>query len=151
MKPDSHTRRTSRRVSTLLAVSILAIVGLLVAAAGAGAAGQARVIKLVTIQLTEKHPTKTTFVITEKTTMGGADVGHDTLTCAIVSPTKAICAVVFSLKSGTIKANVIVFDAPGGTGTITGGTGRYAGARGRLAYRSLNKDSTRTSVVLTLT
>jgi hypothetical protein len=110
------------------------------------------VIKFVAVQVSEKHPNDTTFVITDNDVMGSKKIGHDTLTCKIVGQTKAKCKIVFTRSSGTISASLTLsFSATGGRGTITGGTGEYTGASGTIAFKNLNKQGTRTSVALTLT
>ncbi len=144
--------RTSQAVSTFLTVMALAIVGVLLVATGAQAAGTAKVIKLISVKVSEKHSTENTFVIKENDFINGKKVGHDTLVCKVVSQAKAQCTVVFALTSGTIKAKfTTALSASGGRGTITGGPGEYATAKGRLVYRNLNEDGSRTAVTLTLT
>jgi hypothetical protein len=122
----------------------------LVAALGATAGSSVKVIRLVAVQQSQKD-TKTGFVIRDNDFSGAKRVGHDTVTCAVVSKVKANCKLVLVLAGGTLKGNIpILFSKTQGAGVITGGTGSYSGAKGAVVYRNLNKQGTRTSILVTL-
>jgi hypothetical protein len=130
-------------------VALTFVLGMLFAAS-AQAAGSSEVIKFVAVQLSQKA-TKNGFVIKDNDFVGRKKVGTDTLTCLVVSQSKANCKFLVVRASGTIRANLVLnFSASGGKGTITGGTGKYAGAKGTLVFKNLNEEGTRTSVVLRL-
>jgi hypothetical protein len=122
-----------------------------VAAAFSASAGTTvKVIRLTAVQQSQKE-SKTGFVIRDNDFSGGKRVGHDTLTCTVVSKVKANCKLLIVLAGGTLKGTVpILFSKTQGAGVITSGTGSYAGAKGALVYRNLNKQGTRTSLVVTL-
>jgi hypothetical protein len=129
---------------------VLAICALVVGI-NANAAGSVKVIRLVAVQVSQK-PTKAGFVIRDNDFSGKKKVGHDTLTCTVVSKQRANCRVVIVLTAGTLTGTVpLIFSRSQGTGLITSGTGSYSGSKGKLAYRNLNEQGTRTALVITLT
>lgn len=122
----------------------------LVASVGQAAAGST-VLRFVAVQVREKHPSDTSFIVENNDFVGARKVGTDTLRCRIVSDAKAACTIRFRRTEGTVTARLtLTFSQSHGTGTITGGTKNYAGASGTLAFRDLNDEGTRTSVVLAL-
>jgi hypothetical protein len=134
-----------------LPATVAVAVCALAAGMSAQAASSAKLIKLLSVQQSQKESANG-FVIRDNDFIGGKKAGRDTLTCKTASQQKANCTVLFVLSGGTIKGKfVIVFSKSGGQGTIVGGTGKYAGAKGKLAYRNLNEKGTRTAIVLTLT
>ena len=134
-----------------VSLSSALVVGAFLVGAAAQAAVSSQVITFTAVQVSEKHPSDTSFIIKDNDLVNGKKVGTDTLSCSIVSQTKANCKIVIARKDGTIKASfVLPFTASKGAGTITGGTGAYAGAKGTFSYKNLNDEGTRTSVVLKL-
>jgi len=131
----------------------LAVVGALLAAlapAAALAAPKPQVITLLSVQRSQRQ-TGAKLLIKDDDYQGKRKVGSDTLTCTIAG-NKAHCVAKIVFRAGSITARfVITAAATAGRGTIIGGTGAYAGARGTLRYTNLNKNGTRTTVVLTLT
>jgi hypothetical protein len=135
------------RLTTIAAVTVSA----LTLVAGVQAGDSATVIKLLSVQVSQKQPNAKTFVVNDTDLIDGKKVGHDTLTCRIVSQAKGNCSVVFTMRSGKLTGRfVISFSASSGKGSITGGSGKYAGAKGSFTYKNLNAKGTRTRVVLTL-
>jgi hypothetical protein len=133
-----------------LACAMLTTLGLLLTAGLAEAGTAGKVIKLVSVQQSQTQ-TKDGFVIHDNDLINGKKAGRDTLTCKIVSQTKANCRLLIALAGGTIKGTfVIVLSKSSGGGKITGGTGTYASAKGTFTYKNLNAKGTRTLVVLTL-
>lgn len=120
------------------------------AALSANASTSLKTIRLVAVQQSQTQ-TKTGFVVRDNDFAGGRRLGHDTLSCVVISKVKANCKLVLVLAGGTLKGTVpILFTKTQGAGVITSGTGSYAGAKGALVYRNLNKQGTRTSLVVTL-
>ena len=133
-----------------LSLTVVLALCALATALSAGASRSVKVIRLVAVQQSQKE-TKTGFVIRDNDFSGAKRVGHDTLTCAVISKLKANCKLVLVLSGGTLKGTVpILFSKTQGAGVITSGTGSYAGAKGARVYRNLNKQGTRTALVLTL-
>lgn len=131
-------------------VLVLCALCALAAASGASASPSLKTIRLVAVQQSQTQ-TKTGFVVRDNDFSGTKRVGRDTLTCVVISKVKANCKLVIVLSGGTLKGTVpILFSKTQGAGVITSGTGSYAGAKGAVVYRNLNKQGTRTSLVLTL-
>jgi hypothetical protein len=127
------------------------VIGALVAVVNGQAARSATVIKLISVQVSQKQPTKDTVVVQDNDLINGKKAGHDTLRCKFAS-IKANCSIVIALAAGKLNGKlVILFSASSGRGLITGGSGKYAGANGSFKYKNLNPKGTRTSVVVTLT
>ncbi len=121
----------------------------LIAASAASASTTVKVIRLTAVQQSQTQ-SKTGFVVRDNDFSGTKRVGHDTLTCTVISKLKANCKLLITLAGGTLKGTVpILFSKTQGAGVITSGTGSYAGAKGALVYRNLNKQGTRTSLVVT--
>jgi hypothetical protein len=119
-------------------------------AVSATASRSLKTIRLTAVQQSQTE-TKSGFVVRDNDFSGGRRVGRDTLTCAVISKLKANCKLLIVLTGGTLKGTVpILFSKTQGAGVITGGTGSYAGAKGGLVYTNLNKQGTRTSLVLKL-
>jgi hypothetical protein len=115
------------------------------------AAESSTVTKFIAVQVREKHPSDTSFIVENNDLVGARRIGTSTLTCRVVSDAKAACTITFRRTEGTITARLTLeFSESHGTGKITGGTKKYAGASGTLAFRNVNDEGTRTSVVLTL-
>ena len=126
------------------------IIGALLASA-AQAASTAEVIKFTAVKVSEKQPSEKTFISRDNAFIDSKKVGTDTLTCTVLSQTKANCKILIKLASGTISAKMTIkFSESKGAGTITGGSGDYAGAKGSFTWKNLNQQGSRTSVVLTL-
>jgi hypothetical protein len=133
-------------------LALILVLGACVAAVSlpASASTTVKVIRLTAVQQSQKE-SKTGFVVHDIDFSGTKRVGHDTLTCTLVSKVKANCKLLIVLAGGTLKGTVpILFSKTQGAGVITSGTGSYAGAKGALVYRNLNKQGTRTSLVVTL-
>ena len=108
-------------------------VGAFIVGAAAQAAVSSEVITFTAVQVSEKHPSDTSFIIKDNDLVNGKKVGTDTLSCSIVSQTKANCKIVIARKDGTIKASfVLPFTASKGAGTITGGSGSIRGSEGNV-------------------
>ncbi len=122
----------------------------LVAALAASAGTTLKVIRLTAVQQSQTQ-SKTGFVVRDNDFSGTRRVGHDTLTCTVISKVKANCKLLLTLAGGTLKGTLpILFSKNQGAGVITGGTGSYSGAKGAVVYRNLNKQGTRTALVVTL-
>jgi len=132
-------------------LALTLVLGSCLAAASTASAGRTvKVIRLTAVQQSQTQ-SKTGFVVRDNDFSGTKRVGHDTLTCTVISKLKANCKLLITLAGGTLKGTVpILFSKTQGAGVITSGTGSYAGARGALVYRNLNKQGTRTSLVVTL-
>ncbi|HJU49104.1 MAG TPA: hypothetical protein VJ689_13275 [Gaiellaceae bacterium] len=136
-------RQASLVLALLLAASLLT--------ATAQAARAAEVVKFTAVTVSEKQPSEKTFISNDNVLIGGKKAGTDRLTCTVVSQTRATCKILIKLAGGTINAKMgITFTQSKGTGAITGGSGDYAGAKGSFTWKNLNKEGTRTAVVLTL-
>ena len=135
------------KLVTVTAVLVCA----LATAFGAQAARGSTVIRFISVQVSQKQTGESSFVINDNDLINGKKVGHDTLTCKLLSQTKASCSIVIVLPGGKLNAKfVLPFSAMSGKGTVTGGSGKYAGAKGSFAFKNLNAKGTRTSVVVTL-
>jgi hypothetical protein len=131
---------------------ITALVAWALFTGAAQAASGSDVIRLTSVQVSQKRPNDTTFLIHNNDVINGKKVGHDTLTCKVVAQSKVSCSIVVVLAAGKLNGKFVQsLSASSGKGTITGGTGEYAGASGRFTFRNLNTEGTRTGVVLTLT
>ena len=93
---------------------------------------------------------KFTSVSTDDVIQGGKKIGTDRVVCRQVSETKAACSVTVTLAKGTILATFTGGPQNSGPIKVTGGTGAYEGATGTGTYKNLNKDGTKTAVVLKL-
>ena len=134
-----------------IASFVAALVAGAVLAGAAQAAGGSEVIRFVAVRVSQQQPNSKTFIQAENDLINGKKAGHDTLTCKVISQSKANCSIVIVFPAGTLKAKFATgFTQSSGKGTISGGTGKYAGAAGTLAWRNLNTEGTRTSVVVTL-
>ena len=137
-------------------VKIASLVAALVAAVlvtgAAQAAGGSKIIRLTSVQVSEQHPNNQLIIIKNNDVINGKKVGHDTLTCKVVEQRKANCSIAIALAAGKLNGKFVQsFSASSGKGTITGGTGNYTGAKGTFTFRNLNREGSRTGVVVTLT
>lgn len=137
-------------------MKITSLVAMLVAGAllvgAAQAAAGSDVIRLTSVMVSEQHPDDQTIIIKNNDLINGKKVGHDTLTCKVVAQNKVRCSIAVVLPAGKLNGKFVQsFSASGGKGTITGGTGKYAGANGTFTFKNLNREGSRTGVVVTLT
>ena len=131
------------------------VVAVLMAGALASAAQATpgkEVLRFVSSQVSATRTSADTVVINNTDLINGKKVGHDTLTCKLLSQTRATCSIVITFTTGKLNAKFAISSgANSGRGTIIGGTGRYAGAKGSLTFKNLNTKGNITSVVVTLT
>ena len=136
------------KITSLVA---MLVAGALLAGAAQAAAGS-EVIRLTSVMVSEQHPDDQTIIIKNNDLINGKKVGHDTLTCKVVAQNKVRCSIAVVLPAGKLNGKFVQsFSASGGKGTITGGTGKYAGANGTFTFKNLNREGSRTGVVVTLT
>ena len=127
------------------------VAGGLLTGASQAAAGK-EVIRFLSVQVSAKQTSANVVVINNNDLINGKKVGHDTLTCKLLSQTKANCSVLITLAGGKLHAKFAISStATSGKGAITSGTGKYAGAKGSFTFKNLNAKGNRTSVVVTLT
>ena len=138
-------------MKTAFFLAALIVGALFTGAAQAG--GGSDVIRLTSVQVSEQHPDDRTIIVKNNDVINGKKVGHDTLTCKVVAQkNKVRCSIAVVLSAGKLTGRFVQsFSASGGKGTITGGTGRYAGAKGTFTFKNLNREGSRTGVVVTLT
>ena len=137
-------------MKTAFFLAALIVGALFTGAAQAG--GGSDVIRLTSVTMSALHRL-TGLSSSRQEVSNGKKVGHDTLTCKVVAQkNKVRCSIAVVLSAGKLTGRFVQsFSASGGKGTITGGTGRYAGAKGTFTFKNLNREGSRTGVVVTLT
>lgn len=126
------------------------VAGVLLTGAAQAAAGS-DVIRLTSVMVSEQHPNNETIIIKNNDFISGKKAGHDTLTCKLVAQSRVNCSIAVVLAAGKLSGKFAQsLSASSGKGTIIGGTGKYLGARGTFTFKNLNKEGSRTGVVVTL-
>jgi hypothetical protein len=82
---------------------ITALVAWALFTGAAQAASGSDVIRLTSVQVSQKRPNDTTFIIHDNDVINGKKVGHDTLTCKVVAQSKVSCSIAVVLAAGKLN------------------------------------------------
>lgn len=131
----------------------LPVLAAAVAGGSAATAAGAQTLTLLSVT-TSQSGSGGAFVSHDVLFQAGRKVGTDVVRCRFNTSThRATCRVLVVLTGrGTIRLRFS--SAEGDTGgplTVVGGTGQFQGATGRARYKNLNREGTRTRVVIHLT
>src|SRR3954452_2095328 len=131
------------------AAAVLVALAAAFAAAGTLAAVRLKPITVIAVKVSEKA-SKRTIVETDQAYVGGKNVGHDILSCTLISKSDVSCIALIVLGSNTVTARFTTpLSAGVGSGTLDGGTGSFQGRKGTFTWKNLDKNGKRTKLVLT--